>query len=69
MDEGQSNIAALRNAGWGIKTPLPEAYEDVIESLSDTELQVLIDVTTRLEAAESQTAPEAGPYRAYFVAF
>ena len=69
MEEGQSTIAALRNAGWEIKTPLPEAYEDVIESLSDTELQVLIGVTTRLEEAQSLTPPNVGSYHAYFVAF
>ena len=69
MDAGQSNIAALRSAGWEIKTPLPDAYEDVIEALSEEELQVLIDVTKRLEEAESETPPEVGSYRAYFVAF
>ena len=69
MEEGESRIAALRNAGWEIKTPLPDEYKDVLEALSDAELQVLIDVRMRLEEAESKTAPEVGSYREYFVAF
>jgi hypothetical protein len=69
MGVGGSRIAALRDAGWRIKTPLPDEYEDVIEKLTDAELQVLIDVTTRLEAAESNTASGVGPYHCYFVAF
>jgi hypothetical protein len=69
MEEGESRIAALRDAGWEIKTPLPDEYKDVLEALSDAELQVLIDVRMRLEEAESETAPEVGPYHSYFVAF
>jgi hypothetical protein len=69
MEKGESRIASLRNAGFEIKSPLPDAYEDVIEGLSDAELQALIDVKQRLDQAEAKTAPDAGPYREYFVPF
>jgi hypothetical protein len=69
--EGQSasHISALREAGFEIKSPLPDAYEDVIEGLSDQELQALIDVKLRLDEAEKKTDPDVASYRAFFLPF
>jgi hypothetical protein len=69
MDQGETRIAALRKAGFQIKYPLPDAYEDVIEGLSDEELRALVEVKRRLDEAESMTSPDAGSYREYFVPF
>ncbi|HYQ10479.1 MAG TPA: aroma-sacti cluster domain-containing protein [Gaiellaceae bacterium] len=69
MIEDESRVDALRDAGFDIKSPLPEAYEDVIEGLSDEELKALIDVKLRLDEAQKRTGPDAGPYREYFLPF
>jgi hypothetical protein len=69
MAQGKSRVAALRDAGFDVKSPLPDAYEDVIEGLSDHELKTLIDVKRRLDEAEAKTDPDAGSYREYFVPF
>jgi hypothetical protein len=69
MAESESRIASLRDAGFEIKAPLPDAYEDVIEGLSNEELKTLIDVKQRLDAAELRTSPDAGSYRSYFHPF
>jgi hypothetical protein len=69
MANGESRIAALQYAGFEIKSPLPAEYEAVIEGLSDDELQMLVNLKRRLDEAETQTAPEVGSYREYFVPF
>ena len=69
MEKGRSNAEALREAGFEIKHPLPDAYEDVIEGLTEEELALLVDLKRRLDDAEARTPPEAGPYREYFVPF
>ncbi len=62
-----SRVAVLRRKGFAIKYPLPQAYEEVIESLSDAEIEVLVKLKERLDKAELATPPEVGPYREYFV--
>ena len=69
MSKSDTKIDALKAAGYQIKSPLPEAYEQVIKGLSERELEVLIDVKQRFEEAESRTAAEAGSYTAYFLPF
>jgi len=69
MNEGKSHIDALRDAGFEIKSPLPEPYEEVIEGLSHEELKALIHLKERLDEAEAMTGPDAGPYREYFLPF
>ena len=69
MSQVESNIESLRNAGFEIKSPLPDAYEDVIKGLSDVELRALIDVKQRLDKAELGTDADVSPWRSFFVPF
>jgi hypothetical protein len=69
MNGSTSRIDALREAGFQIKSPLPEPYEKVIEGLSHEELRALIHLKQRLDEAEAETGPDAGPYREYFLPF
>lgn len=43
------NIERLREAGFTIKTPMPEEYEQVFEDLSDAEM----DALTQMDALNS----------------
>ena len=71
MSKSKSNakIDALKAAGYQIKSPLPEPYEQVIEGLSEREIEVLIDVKQRFEEAGTRTESDAGAYTAYFLPF
>jgi hypothetical protein len=69
MSKGQAKIDALRVAGYQISPELPEPYEKVLKGLSENELKALIAVKERLEAAQSETGPDAPLYTAYFLPF
>lgn len=69
MAQGKSRIESLRNAGFLVKSPLPNKYEKVIEGLSTEELRVLVNLKKRLDQAELETSPETGSYREYFLPF
>lgn len=69
MTQGQSRVETLKNAGFKIHPSLPDTHVEVIESLSDDELRVLIDVKQRLEQADSDTGADVGAYQEFFVPF
>jgi hypothetical protein len=50
--EMPDNIERLREAGFTIKTPLPEEYEQVLEDLSEAEM----DELTKMDALNSLMA-------------
>jgi hypothetical protein len=64
---GSENVQRLTDAGYFIKTPLPAEYEQVIEGLSSEEVDVLISVKDRLDAAQAHTEPNVPAY-AFFIA-
>ena len=52
METPQTNIERLADEGFTIQTEgLPEQYVDVIEGLGPDEIELIIDVTRRLERA------------------
>jgi hypothetical protein len=65
----RNNLESLRNAGFTIKTPLPDEYQDVLDRLTDDQLAVLIQVKKMFDEAEGKTTGDVGPYRAFFVPF
>jgi hypothetical protein len=67
MEQGDGNIERLRDAGFEIKTPLPQQYADVIEGLAEDELTLLISIKTRFDEAQAETPPEVGSYAAYIL--
>jgi hypothetical protein len=71
MTKGRTspNIAALRRAGFEIKTPLPKEYEEVFEGLSPEELEVLMNLKKRLDQAQRSTSAEIPSYVCYWVPF
>jgi hypothetical protein len=48
----RSNIDRLNAEGFEIDRDLPSEYEDVIEDLRPDEVELLIDVTRRLDRAQ-----------------
>ena len=67
-EQERGNIQRLLDGGFDIKTPLPQQYQDVIEGLSDDEVELLINVKARLdEASASGTEPEVAHYSAYLL--
>lgn len=50
--EMSDNIERLREAGFTIKTPLPEEYQQVLEDLSEAEM----DELTKMDALNSLMA-------------
>lgn len=69
--EGQaaSNFDTLLDAGLIVRTPLPQAYEEAIEKLSEHEIEALISVKRRFDKAQGTLEPGAPPYREFVVAF
>jgi hypothetical protein len=61
------NARRLLDAGFRIKFPLPDEYNDVLEGMSGDEVNLLISMKERLDNAEKQTAPAVGPYSEYFL--
>jgi hypothetical protein len=64
-----TNIQMLRKAGYDIKRHLPEAYEEVFETLSEEEVAALVSVKRKLEAAERKAPQQVAGYLAYFHPF
>lgn len=60
------NLARLQEAGFAIKYPLPEEYEEVIEELDDEQVALLITLKRRIEEAEAKT--RMPPFREYVLA-
>jgi len=61
------NARRLLDAGFRIKLPLPDEYNDVLEGLSEEEVAMLISLKDRLDEAEKNTPPAVGAYSEYFV--
>jgi len=65
------NIERLREAGYMIKTPMPEEYERVLEGLSDAEMDALtqmdslISLMHRLEEARVARHGEEHEWTSY----
>jgi hypothetical protein len=55
MSEHPGRLRRLRNAGviYG-KGRLPKEYADVIDGLSETEVEVIVDVTKQLREADKK---------------
>lgn len=51
------NYDRLRDAGLIADTPLPDNYNQVIEDLTDEEIDVLISLKRRLDDADIPTEP------------
>ena len=52
MDKPRTNIEKLAHEGYTIQTEeIPKEYVDVIEDLRPDEIELIIDVTRRLERA------------------
>ena len=65
MTAEQSNLQRLQGEGFTIKTPLPARYEQVLEALTEDEVNLLISIKERFERAQGLTPPEVGSYAAY----
>jgi hypothetical protein len=68
----RTNIERLAEEGFAIQAeglPLPKEYEDVIEELDPDAIELIIDVTRRLERAQKaaqQANPGTEPYKTFF---
>jgi hypothetical protein len=62
-----SKVGKLKNAGLVIKTPLPQAYADVIESMDDEQIDLLIGLKQQFDDAEESTEAHIAPYRVFLV--
>jgi hypothetical protein len=61
MGTDSSNFEKLEAAGVIIRTPLPDEYAEVVESLSDEEVEVIVSLKKRLDqagASAERTASE-----------
>jgi hypothetical protein len=66
-----NNTERLEAAGLIKKTPLPAAYQSVVDGLSEQELETLISITDRLRAmadVEAHGADDAPPLDELFIA-
>ena len=56
------NVEKLEAAGVVIKTPLPDAYAEVLENLSDAEVDAIVAVKQKLDEAGASAglAPAVG---------
>ena len=67
-----SNAEQLHQAGVITSPELPDAYKQVVEGLSQQEVEAIISAKTRLDDAHAsiRDAPDApGHYSEFFVAF
>jgi DNA-binding HxlR family transcriptional regulator len=46
-----SNLEALEAAGVIVKTPLPDAYAEVLNDLTEEEVEIIVSVKQRLDQA------------------
>ena len=69
MAEGQSNIHRLQDAGFAIKVPLPEHYEEVLNDLSSDDMDLLVstgELLVRIQRDLEQAGlSETDNYSAY----
>jgi hypothetical protein len=68
----RTNIERLNAEGFEIDTDIPKEYAEVIEDLRPDEIELIIDVTRRLDLAQKQALecdPEAQPYTTYMHTF
>jgi hypothetical protein len=56
-----SNVEQLEAAGFIIKENTPQEYIDVLEGMSNNELNTLIELKQRLDEAEATRGDEPGP--------
>jgi hypothetical protein len=61
------NVEKLLAEGFRIKEPLPDEYQQVVDGLTNQEVDLLISLKSRLDAAEMATQPEVGSYSEYFI--
>jgi len=62
-------VDLLKGAGFEIKTPLPAAYQDAIDSLTPQEIEILIKVKGKFDRAQAKTTGGVAPYTTYVVPF
>jgi hypothetical protein len=67
MPTFEENLRQLREAGFIVKTPLPEEYESVIGDLSADQVSVLAEVKLLFDAAQEKTQGDVAPYMVFFV--
>ena len=68
----RTNIERLNAEGFEIDTDIPKEYKKVIEDLRPDEIELIIDVTRRLDLAQKQALdcdPKAQPYTTYMHTF
>jgi hypothetical protein len=68
----RTNIERLNAEGFEIDTDIPKEYAKVIEDLRPDEIELIIDVTRRLDLAQKHALdcdPEAQPYTTYMHTF
>jgi|SwirhisoilCB1_FD_contig_31_7132924_length_413_multi_9_in_0_out_0_1 hypothetical protein len=68
----RSNIERLNAEGFEIDTDIPKEYAEVIEDLRPDEIELIIDVTRRLDLAQEHALkcdPKAQPYTTYMHTF
>jgi len=66
MERNASNVERLEAAGVITKTPLPDAYESIIQELDDDDVAAIIRVKERLDGVEAEAKMS---YTEYFVPF
>jgi hypothetical protein len=64
--ESESNLQRFEEAGM-IKTPLPAKYLQVINDLTSGDVDLLIDMKQRLDAAQADTTADISPYASYIL--
>ncbi len=68
----RTNIERLNAEGFEIDTDIPKEYAKVIEDLRPDEIELIIDVTRRLDLAQKRALDcdsEAQPYTTYMHTF
>ena len=61
------NLGDLKAAGFNIKSPLPDEYQEVLEGLTEEEVALLVDIKRRFDEAERATPGHVAPFTTYFV--
>jgi hypothetical protein len=64
----RTNIERLNHEGFEIDPNIPKAYANVIEDLRPDEIELIIDVTRRLERAK-ECDPDQGDYVTFMHSF
>jgi hypothetical protein len=64
------NLKKLVDAGFQFKRPLPADYQAVVDTLTTDEVDMLISLKKRVDAADKAAnakSPGTGPYHEYFL--